>query len=75
MFATAQINRSKDDFYLLQNNTNQSFQCIYKLMNINNINNIILNKRFLVFKTQGFIYYHELVFYKLVNLQKPRYQD
>ena len=31
-------------------------------------------KRFLVFKTQGF-YYQELVFCKLVNLQKPSYYD
>ena len=35
---------------------------------------IILNKRCLVFKTQG-LCYHELIFCKQVNLQKPRYQD
>ena len=33
---------------------------------------IILNKRFLVFKTQG-LYFHELIFCKWVNLQNPRY--
>ena len=31
---------------------------------------IILNKRFLVFKTQG-LYRHELIFCKWVNLHKP----
>ena len=36
--------------------------------------NIILNKRFLIFKTQG-LYCHELIYCKWVNLQKPRYQD
>ena len=34
---------------------------------------IILNKRFLVFKTHC-LYCHELIFYKWVNLQKPRHQ-
>ena len=28
-FATMQINMNKDNFYLLQNNTNQSFLCKY----------------------------------------------
>ena len=35
---------------------------------------IILNKGFLVFKTQG-LYCHELIYYKWVNLQKLRYWD
>ena len=33
---------------------------------------IILNNRFFVFKIQG-LYCNELIFCKLVNLQKPRY--
>ena len=47
------------NIYLLQNNTNQSFLAnnyMYKQFNISF--KIILNKRFLVFKTQGF-YCHE----------------
>ena len=32
----------------------------------------ILDKRFLIFKTQG-LYCYELIFCKLVNLQKPKY--
>ena len=33
---------------------------------------ITLNKGLLVFKTQS-LYYHELIYCKWVNLQKPRY--
>ena len=43
----------------------------------NNILYLLQNntkKTFLLFKTQG-LYYHELIFCKLVNLQKPRYYD
>ena len=48
---------NKNNIYLLQNNSNQSFR-------------IILNKRLLVFKTQG-LYCRELIFCKWVNCEKP----
>ena len=57
------------NIYLLQNNTDQRFYCLYLYVpTIFYISfKIILNKRFLVLKTLG-LYYHKLVFCKLVNL-------
>ena len=85
-----QINRNKDKFYVLQNNTNRDHNAnitknnTYLLQNNTNQSSnanaymykqfyisfkIILNKRFLVFKTQG-LYCHELIYCKWVNLHK-----
>ena len=57
------------NIYLLQNNTDQRFYCLYLyVQTIFYISfKIILNKRFLVLKTLG-LYYHNLIFCKLVNL-------
>ena len=94
-FATKQIIMNKDNFYLLQNNTNKNYNAnVYKpkiihiffkitLTKVSNAttymckqfyisSKTILNKRFLLFKTQG-LYCLELIFCKWVNLQKPRY--
>ena len=94
-FATTQIIMNKDNFYLLQNNTNKNYNAnVYKpkiihiffkiaLTKVSNAtiymckqlyisSKTILNKRFLLFKTQG-LYCLELIFCKWVNLQQPRY--
>ena len=67
---------NKNNIYLLQNNTNQSFYNVYIYLYVQTIFYIffemILYKRLLVFKTQS-LCYHELIFCKLVNLQKLRY--
>ena len=62
------IFKNKNNIYLLQNNTNQSFYCIYLyVLKIFYISfKIILNRRFFVFKAQG-LYYHELIFCKLAK--------
>ena len=65
---------NRNDIYLLQNNTNQSFYNAYIYMYKQYFYLLQNNttERFLVFKTQG-LYYHELIFCKLVNFQKPRH--
>ena len=57
----------KNNINLLQNNTNQSLYCKYVYVQAIS-SKLILNKRLLVFKTQG-LYCHELIFCKWVNLE------
>ena len=72
-FATTQMIMNKDTFYLLQNNSNQNFECkyLYVQTSLYLIQNNTKQK-FLVFKAQS-LYCHELILCKWVNLQRPRH--
>ena len=71
-----QINRNKDNFYLLQDNTNKDYNAkvaptkvslLHIFMCTNNILYLLQNntkKRFLLFKTQG-LYYRDLLINEL----------
>ena len=75
-FATMQINRNKDNFYLLQNNTNKDYNAKVAptkvslrqiFMCTNNILYLLQNnikKRFLLFKTQG-LHFRDLLINEL----------
>ena len=69
-FATMQINMNKDKTTL----TKVFKANIYTYRQFHISFKIIINKKFLVSKTQG-LYCHELIFCKWVHLLKPRYQD